>query len=278
MGEEPKKFKENVEKTFDKFSDRYDDLVGGWMRYSTIRILDEIEIPDDPTCLDVASGTGLSTFELMEACGGRGTFYGIDIAAATVSCANGVARERGLGNVKFTKMDAEEIGFPDGTFDLVLSNMSLQFFPDKPKALREIHRVLKPGGQFAFTFQGGPGMQEPLGVMLEVASRHPEVPELLEVIRSSKSCFLGLEEWMDLLETAGLRLTNIYGRHSVSFPDPGFITTEDNVSWDVWRQAIPRDALDEIVEEINEAAWEAATERGFRSTSYVIFAWGTKPE
>jgi len=277
MAEAPRDFKESVVNTFDNISERYDDLVGGWMRYSTNRVLDEIELPDDPTCLDVASGTGLSTFELVGRCGGRGTFHGIDIAEATVEIANGAARERGLGNVVFAKMDAEDLRFPDGTFDLVLSNMSLQFFPDKPRALREIHRVLKPGGQFAFTFPGGPAMQEQLGVMLEVASRHPKIPQLQEIVRSSEECFLGLEEWMDLLDEAGLRLTNIFGRHNVSFRDPGFITTDENVSWENWRQAIPGDSVEGIAEEVNEAAREASTERGFRNTSYVIFAWGTKP-
>lgn len=53
---------------------------------------------------------------------------------------------------------------------------------------------------------------------------------------------------------------------------------QDNISWENRRQEIPEDSLDEIVEEANEAAREAATERGLRSTSYVIFAWGIKPE
>jgi ubiquinone/menaquinone biosynthesis C-methylase UbiE len=193
MGEAKKRFKSSVENSFDKFSDRYDDIFGRWMRYSTNRILDEIEIPDEPTCLDVACGTGISTFELMKLCDGRGIFYGFDISGEMVEIANEIALEHGLDNVKFMKMDAEDIKYSDGTFDLILSNMSLQFFPDKPKALSEMNGVLKPGGQFAFTFNGGPAMQEVIEVMLEVASRHPEIPQLLQDIRSSQSCFLGLE-------------------------------------------------------------------------------------
>ena len=53
------------------------------------------------------------------------------------------------------KGDAENLEYPDSMFDVVISNMSFQFLPDKQRALKEMYRVLKPGGGARDTFWGG---------------------------------------------------------------------------------------------------------------------------
>jgi len=49
---------------------------------------------------------------------------------------------------KYEQMDAQSIPYPDETFDIVIANFMLHHVPDRPRALQEIHRVLKPGGYF----------------------------------------------------------------------------------------------------------------------------------
>ncbi|HEX9915912.1 MAG TPA: methyltransferase domain-containing protein [Candidatus Bathyarchaeia archaeon] len=268
--------KSKVAKTFDDWASWYDDRFGGWMRYSTRMALNEIKIPENPTCLDVACGTGISTFELMKICGNRGTFYGIDISRNMIDAANKMASEKGLGNAKFMYGDAERIEFPDDSFDLVLCNMSLHFFPDKPKALSEMCRVLKRGGQFAFTYAGKPAWQEIYKVAGAVLARHPDLPGLRKAVADTVDWPVSLEESIDLLEGAGLKISNIYERRAIDYSDPGFIVSESCSAWNYWRQETPAHVVDTIRGELLSGAREAASPRGFKHTSINIFAWGTK--
>jgi len=269
--------KGRVAKTFDDWASWYDDKFGSWMKYSTNMVLNEIKIPENPTCLDVACGTGVSTFELMKACGNKGKFYGIDISRNMIEAAKNIAPERGLGNVEFMLGDAERIDFPDASFDLVLCNMSLHFFPDKPKALAEMCRVLKRGGQWAFTYAGKPAWQECMEIAHRVVARHPDQPGLHGAVADTEDWPVGLEESIDLLEGAGLKISNIYERRSINYADPSFIVSDSCSAWNYWRQETPAHMVDTIRGELLGGAEEAASPRGFKVTSINIFAWGIKP-
>jgi len=278
MGKNNSDFKDKIENTFDDISPVYDEMHEEWMKYSTRIILNEIKLPENPVCLDIACGTGLSTFQLAEACRGKGTIYGIDISEKMLDEANGALQRQGLGNISFMKMDAENIEFPDSTFDLVLSTMSLTFFPDKQKALSEMHRVLKPGGQFALTYPAGPYHREVFDIAYTVASRHPELPGFLKAVEDVRGCFLGLDESVDLLNRVGLRLTNIYGRYSIGYVSFGWLVSDQGLWWSIFRQVLPPEAVSVIRSEFDEAVRAAvAPEEKLKVTTYMIFAWGTKP-
>lgn len=269
-------FKGRVTKTFDDWASWYDEQFGGWMRYSTNMVLNEIKIPDSPTCLDVACGTGISTFELMKACYYRGKFVGIDISTNMIDIAKKIASERRLENVDFKVGDVDHIEYPDATFDLVLCNMSLHFFPDKRRTVAEICRVLKPGGQYAFTYAGKPAWRECMEIVYRVAARHPELLKFHRAVADTENMVVGLEESIDLFEGAGLKISNIYERRGINYTDPSFLVSDSNSCWYYWKQVIPENMLDSIRSELVEAGREAMSPRGFKYTSFVIFAWGTK--
>lgn len=269
--------KRKVARTFDDWSSWYDDTFGGWMKYSTNMVLNEFEIPEDPTCLDVACGTGVSTFELMNHCGRRGRFYGIDISRDSIEAAEEAASREGLENVEFMYGDVESIEFPDAYFDLVLCNMSLHFFPDKPKALREMCRVLKPGGLWALTYAGKPGWHETTKIAHDVEARHPDLPGFRDAVHDTENWPLSLEESIDILEEEGFKISNIYERRALNYTDPSMIVSESNSAWDYWRQGMPKEMVDTIREELVDYARKAVSPRGFKLTSINIFAWGTKP-
>jgi SAM-dependent methyltransferase len=98
--------------------------------------------------LDVASGTGEPAISIATQLEGTGEVIATDISAEPLKIAEGRARQRGLTNIRFQAADAHQLPFPDASFDRVTSRLGLMFFADLPKALREIHRVLKPGGRF----------------------------------------------------------------------------------------------------------------------------------
>ena len=71
--------KDRVERTFDYTSTNYDNYVEKTMTLTSNLLLREVKIPENPTALDVACGTGISTIELVKRCNGLGSFIGIDI-------------------------------------------------------------------------------------------------------------------------------------------------------------------------------------------------------
>src|SRR6266446_2037855 len=97
--------------------------------------------------LDIATGTGLSAEAALAAVGSTGHVTAADISPAMVA----KARER-LGdapNVALSVEDGQALPFPDESFDAVLCNLGLMFFPDPVRGLMELRRVLRPGGRIA---------------------------------------------------------------------------------------------------------------------------------
>lgn len=84
-----------------------------------------------------------------EIVGPRGKVTGIDISPKMIEVARAAAQARGVANVEFQVMDAEELSFKTATFDAVICKWSLEQFTDAHKALKEALRVLKPGGVLA---------------------------------------------------------------------------------------------------------------------------------
>ena len=89
--------------------------------------------------LDVACGTGVLSRRLAES---GASVTGIDLAPPMLA----VARERSEG-IAYMEASADALPFPDDSFDVVTCQQGLQFFPDRPAAMAEMRRVLRPGGR-----------------------------------------------------------------------------------------------------------------------------------
>lgn len=96
--------------------------------------------------LDVACGTGVVTRLLARAVGPTGTVVGLDVNSGMLAVARSAVP---APNVEWREASALELPFPDGSFDMVLCQQGVQFFADRPKALREFRRVLAPEGRLA---------------------------------------------------------------------------------------------------------------------------------
>jgi ubiquinone/menaquinone biosynthesis C-methylase UbiE len=104
--------------------------------------------------LDVACGTGLVALAAAEAVGPQGHVLGTDLSDHMVDAARQRAAQRGLRQLGFARMDAEQLALPDGGFDLALCALGLMYMPDTARALREMLRVLRPGGRVALAVWG----------------------------------------------------------------------------------------------------------------------------
>jgi len=105
-----------------------------------------LKLSQDGRLLEIASGTGILTRTIAK------SFPRVTIVATDLNEAMIVEgrRQADLPRVSWRQADAMNLPFADGEFDAVVCQFGLMFVPDKPAALRECRRVLRPGGQLAF--------------------------------------------------------------------------------------------------------------------------------
>lgn len=96
--------------------------------------------------LETAAGTGVVTAALLERLP-EARIVATDLNQAMLDVAT---RETDSDRVEFRQADAQALPFDDGSFDMVVTQFGVMFFPDRPLGYREALRVLKPGGRFLF--------------------------------------------------------------------------------------------------------------------------------
>jgi SAM-dependent methyltransferase len=104
--------------------------------------------------LDLASGTGEPAITLATQVGPGGHVTALDLSAELLEIAAQRARQRGLTNFVTRQADAQALPFADQSFDLATCRFGVMFFPDVHCALRDLHRVLKPGARACFAAWG----------------------------------------------------------------------------------------------------------------------------
>ena len=115
-------------------------LLGQWAP----RVVDAAGIEPGQRVLDVACGTGVLAREAAVRTGPTGSVTGLDSSAGMLTVARRLEPE-----FEWRQARAESLPFPDGAFDAVVSQFGLMFFADRTQALREMLRVLAPGGRLA---------------------------------------------------------------------------------------------------------------------------------
>jgi ubiquinone/menaquinone biosynthesis C-methylase UbiE len=118
--------------------------------------------------LDAACGTGVATKLAAERVAPHGAVSGLDPNPAMLAVAR--ATTRSDVSIDWHQAAAEDLPFPDDSFDAVLCGMGLQFLSDKQAGLREFHRVLVPGGRLVANV---PGPTPPaLEIMADALAHH----------------------------------------------------------------------------------------------------------
>jgi len=117
--------------------------------------------------LDVACGTGVVARTAADRVGGRGRVAGVDLNEGMLAVAG-----RLRPDIEWHQADAAALPFPDGSFDAVLCQSGLMFFPDRVGALREMARVAAAGGTVAVQVWDLLEAQAGYGAMYAAFTRH----------------------------------------------------------------------------------------------------------
>lgn len=164
---------------FNRVALTYDQVGPKFFDYFGTCLVDLAQIPRGARVLDVATGRGAILFPAAEAAGSNGHAIGIDISEAMVQETSVEIKKRGLKNSQVQVMDAENLQFPDASYDYVLCGLSIFFFPQYARALSETRRVLKSGGIIGLTtFWGDEEPDERWKWMGELFDKYlPPVPD-----------------------------------------------------------------------------------------------------
>ena len=109
------------------------------------------DLNEGEVVLDLGSGGGIDVILSAKRVGPTGVAYGLDMTDEMLALARKNAREAGIPNVHFLKGLIEAIPLPADSVDVVISNCVINLSTDKPSVLKEMARVLRPGGRIGIT-------------------------------------------------------------------------------------------------------------------------------
>jgi ubiquinone/menaquinone biosynthesis C-methylase UbiE len=156
--------------------------------------------------LDVASGTGIVARRAAPRVGTGGTVVGLDLNEGMLEVARVVSSEIRPA-IQWRQGDATDMSFEDGAFDVVFCQQGLQFFPDRPAALREMHRVLVPEGRLALSVLRSVEHNPGYVALAEALERHAGADA--GAMMRSPFPSLSPDELRDLVKDAGFREVRI---------------------------------------------------------------------
>ena len=131
---------------WDKASGHYETYWQKQLYPAQQKLLQLADIKAGDKIIDIACGTGLVSFPAAELTGEKGFVLANDISGKMVETGTTMVKQRKLSNISFQRMDAEELDVEDDSYDIALCALGLMYFPEPLKAIKEMCRLLKPGG------------------------------------------------------------------------------------------------------------------------------------
>ncbi len=157
--------------------------------------------------IDLGSGAGNDCFVARHETGPEGKVIGIDFTPAMIKKARENTEKLGYHNVEFREGDIDQMPVNDNVADVVVSNCVLNLVPNKEKVIREIYRVLKPGGHFSIS-----------DIVL--------IGNLPEALRHDAEMYAGCvagaiqkAEYLSYIEEAGFQSIQIQKEKTITLPE-----------------------------------------------------------
>lgn len=193
--------------------ERWQRGAAGWARHAdaiqefgmpaSVWMIDHLDLQPGQQVLELAGGPGDTGFLAAEQVQPGGTVIETDASDAMLGVSKGRARDLGATNVEFKRMELEWLDLPAASVDAILCRWGLMFAIDREAAVREMRRVLRPGGRLAVAVWDRPELNPwatiPTRALVELG--HVEAPD-----PTAPGMFVLAdgEQLQELMETAGL--------------------------------------------------------------------------
>ncbi len=181
-------------------------------------LLDAVVVSPGTRVLDIASGTGVVARAAARRAGGDGRVVASDVSAPMLARSAAAGALPGAAPIDYREASAEALPFEDDSFDVVLCQQGLQFFPARAAAVGEMRRVLRPGGVAGIAVWARGHPLEPFGVYgdeLAAIGVEPPFPGAFE----TDTFTMDLDELRSLLQAAGFAVDAGVVELQVSWPD-----------------------------------------------------------
>jgi ubiquinone/menaquinone biosynthesis C-methylase UbiE len=161
---------------------------------ATEKLAEDLKINNNSKVIDIACGRGTTAIFLAQKFGCK--VIGVDISEDLIADAQDLAKKKGLENlITFEVGDALELPYPDGEFDIAISQAMLILVEDKIKANQEAMRVIKPGGSAGW---------------IELSWKKPPSKKFMDEATKEMCAFCmenvnTFEAWVELFKKAGVK-------------------------------------------------------------------------
>lgn len=259
---------------------RWHPTLKTWLGPATTTMLDMAQIKVGHRILDVAAGAGEQSIAAAERVGPSGYVLATDLAPKILEFALELASEKGINNIKTREMDGENLTVPENSFDAVISRVGLIFFPDQQKALKEMLRVLKPGGFVAAIVYSTVDKNKFFSTPVSIIRRRAQLPPPLAGQPGPFS--LGAEGILDeAFKTAGF----INVKSTIVDAPLLMVTAKECVQFEYESFAALHQMLGGLSDEEKAAAWQEIEDElskfenknGFSGPCELVVGIGQKP-
>jgi ubiquinone/menaquinone biosynthesis C-methylase UbiE len=139
---------------WDKAADYYEEAWKKQLKPAQDKLLEMANLQPGEKVIETSCGTGLVTFRAAEQVAPNGRIVATDISGTMIELAQDLADHQGIDNIIFQRMDAEQLDLEDNQFDTAICCLGLMYFPFPAEGLKEMYRVLKPGGKAVVAIWG----------------------------------------------------------------------------------------------------------------------------
>jgi len=259
---------------------RWSPTLKQWLGKATDKMLDMASISIGHRVLDVAAGAGEQSITTAKKVGTSGYVLATDISSNILEFAQQMAKQAGLNNIETLVLDGENLTLPDATFDSVISRVGLIYFPDQQRALKEMLRVLKPGGKVAAVVYSTPEKNKFFSVPVSIIRNRAKLPPPLpgqpgpfslgaEGIIESAFSQAGFINVKSELVDSPLLLPS--AKECVRFEKESFGALHQMMS------TLSDSEKDSVWNEIEEELKKFETQNGFAGPCEMVVAVGEKP-
>ena len=165
------------------------------------------KIQNGDVVIDLGSGAGNDAFIARHETGETGKVIGIDFTTAMIEKARVNAEKRGFHNVEFRQGDIEKMPVTANTANVIVSNCVLNLVPNKDGVIKEIYRVLKPGGHFSIS-----------DIVLE-GELPKEIREAAEMYAGCVAGAIQKEVYLSLIKANGFTNITVQKDKAIIIPD-----------------------------------------------------------
>ena len=275
--DEARAFNRRLAAVFDRVAAGYDRAALRLYPFAADRMVYDLRIAPGRKVLDVATGTGAAALAAARLVGPEGRVIGIDLSEGMLDQAYANCHRQGLSNVDLHTMDAGRLEFRVGYFDTAMCAAGIYLLPDMLACLKEVERVLKPGGHFVFSGYTRQSFQPMADLLVDSLAesnfKHagPATPLYWRRLASS-------DDYTGLLTAAGFADVRVHTRQL------GYHLSGANEWWEVvWHSElrelvdqVPEDALGRFRVRHQEVVERLRREKGIWLDAGTVFASGVK--